>query len=212
MDTFILELLGYQSDDRVPRHWQMALKTLIVVAMLGAGAVMVAITHRDPRPTRGNIHVVAALDDFTEDAGPTASNTMPAFLALPGAVGVLAPSSDLDEPVQAIDESELRGGFCTRSVARQIRHQYPGYYDSWSDDKLESVALEKYPEMRQQLCTLSYKIDATPAAIVKYELKPPTIVKSVGLWLLTLLVTGAVGLACLNLYYRLLVDRLTVWN
>src|SRR6185295_2455030 len=117
--------------------------------------------------------------------------TMPAFLALPGAVGALRSTSDADEPVQALDESELRQGFCTQSVSRQIRHEYPGYYDEWPDDKLQRVALEKYPEMRDRLCTLPYQIDATPAGIIKYELKPRTVIMAVAMWLLSLLVTGA---------------------
>jgi hypothetical protein len=200
-------LLGYRRDDDVPSAWRLTLKAVFVVTVIAIGAVMITVTQRDPLPRRGNIRIVSTLADITEDAGPTATNTMPAFLALPGVVGALQSTSDANEPVQALDESELRQGFCTQSVSRQIRHQYPGYYDEWPDDKLERVALEKYPEMRDRLCTLPYQIDATPAGIIKYELKPRTIIMSVAMWLLSALVTGAVAVAGANLYYRILVDR-----
>jgi hypothetical protein len=203
----IERLLGYRRDDHVPSAWRITLKAAFVVTVIAVGAVMVAVTQRDPLPRRGNIHIVSTLADVTEDAGPTAANTMPAFLALPGAVGSLRSTSDADEPVQALDESELRQGFCTQSVSRQIRHQYPGYYDHWPDDKLQRVALEKYPEMRDRLCTLPYQIDATPAGIIKYELKPRTVIMAVAMWLLSLLVTGAFAIGSANLYYRVLVDR-----
>jgi hypothetical protein len=206
--AFIDRLIGYRSDEDMAPGWRAGLKALIALSTIAIGVAMIAITHREPRPTRGNVVIVSTLDDFTQHAGPTAPNTVPAFLALPGRVGALGASADADEPVHAIDEAELERGFCTPSVTRQIRHQYPGYYESWPDDKLERLALEKYPEMRDQVCTLSYKIDATPEGIIKYELKPRTLIASGTIWLLTLLVTGAFALGGANLYYRVLVDRL----
>lgn len=200
-------LIGYRSDEEMPSGWRLTLKIAWAIGVVAVAALMIDITHRDPLPRRGNIHIVSTLADVTEDAGATAANTMPAFLALPGAVGALRSTADVDEAVQALDESELRQGFCTRSVSKQIRHAYPGYYDEWPDDKLERVALEKYPEMHDRLCTLPYLIDATPAGIIKYELKPRTVIMSVAMWMLSALVTGAFAIGGANLYYRILVDR-----
>jgi hypothetical protein len=201
-------LIGYRSDDEMPSGWRLTLKIAWAIGVVAVAALMINITQRDPLPRRGNIHIVSTLADVTEDAGPTAANTMPTFLALPGAVGALQSTSDVDEPVQALDESELRQGFCTQSVSRQIRHQYPGYYDEWPDDKLERVALEKYPEMRDRLCSLPYAIDATPAGIIKYELKPRTFVMAAAMWMLTALAALAFAVGTANLYYRVLVARL----
>jgi len=202
------QLIGYRIDDEVPSGWRRTLKIAWAIAVVAVAALMIAITQRDPLPRRGNIHIVSTLADVTEDAGPTAANTMPAFLAQPGAVGALRSTDDADEPVQALDESELRQGFCTQSVARQIRHEYPGYYDHWPDDKLERVALEKYPEMRDRLCSLPYQIDATPAGIIKYDLKPRPFAMAAAMWMLTAVVTFAFAVGAANLYYRVLVDRL----
>lgn len=201
-------LIGYRIDDDVPSGWRLALKIAWAIGIAAVAALMIVITQRDPLPRRGNIHILSTLADVTEDAGPTAANTMPAFLALPGAVGALQSTDNADELVQALDESELRQGFCTQSVSRQIRHQYPGYYDEWPDDKLERVALEKYPEMRDRLCSLPYQIEATPAGIIKYELKPRTFAMAAAMWMLTALVTLAFAVGAANLYYRVLVDRL----
>ena len=203
-------LIGYQSDEALTPAWRFTVKGLCLVATIAVAAMMVRFVQRDPLPRRDNIRIVSTLDDFTQNAGATAPNTMPAFLALPGKVGALRASSDPAEPVQALDEAELRSGFCTQSVPRQIRHQYPGYYDSWPDDKLEHVALEKYPEMRDRLCTLSYKIEATPENIIKYELQPRTAIESAALWSMVVFITGLVAFGCANLYYRVIVSRLAV--
>jgi hypothetical protein len=203
-------LCGYRTDADVAPAWRLGLLTLGVLAVMAMAVAMVRLTHQDPQPARSNIHVISTLDEFTRDAGPAAANTIPAFLELPGHVGILPPSSDPHEPVTAVSESDLRDGFCSPSVVRQIRHQYPGFYDSWPDDKLERLALEKYPELRDRVCTLSYKIDATPVGVIKYEPKPRTVAASAGIWMLVFAVIGAFALACLNIYYRLLVERLAI--
>jgi hypothetical protein len=202
-------LIGYRIDDQMPSGWRLTLKMAWAIGIIAVAALMISVTQRDPLPRRGNIHILSTLADVTEDAGPTAANTMPAFLALPGAVGALHSTDNADELVQALDDSQLRQGFCTQSVSRQIRHQYPGYYDEWPDDKLERVALEKYPEMRDRLCSLPYQIDATPAGIIKYELQPRPFAIAGAMWMLTALVTLAFAVGAANLYYRVLVDRLT---
>src|SRR5262245_6919431 len=198
-------LFGYRSDEGVTSRWSLTFQLAFVIGVIAVGIAMLALMYGERPPRRGNIQVLSTLDEFTRDAGPDVSNTIPAFLELPGEIGVLGPSADPGEAVQALSTDDLQEGFCSPSLVRQIRHQYPGYYDSWSDDKLQRLALEKYPEMRDRRCALSYKIDATPVAIIKYQMKPRTIIEHSGLVLLTLLVTGGFALACLNLYYRVLV-------
>jgi hypothetical protein len=201
-------LFGYQSDKAVASAWSLSLKALFIVGMIAVGASMAAFAYGERLSRRGNIEILSTLDEFTRDAGPAAPNTIPAFLELPGHIGLLGPSADLSEPVRALVVADLQEGFCSTSLARQIRHQYPGYYDSWPDEKLQGLALDKYPEMRDRVCALSYKIDATPVGVIKYQLKPRTIGEHAGLLLLILVVTGGFAIACLNLYYRVLVDRL----
>jgi hypothetical protein len=207
--TLLQRVIGYRGDEELSSGWRVTLKIAWAIGVIAVAALMIGITQRDPLPRRGNIHIVSTLADVTEDAGPTAANTMPAFLALPGAVGALQSTSDVDEPVEALDERELRQGFCTQSVSRQIRHQYPGYYDEWPDDKLERVALEKYPEMRDRLCALPYAIDATPAGIIKYELKPRPFAMAAAMWMLTALATLAFAVGSASVYYRVVVAHLT---
>ena len=192
------------------RPWRFGLRALGVLGVVAIAVAMISATQRDPQPARGNVHVISTLDEFTRDAGTAAANTIPAFLELPGRLWHPAAITDSKhEPVRAVTESDLREGFCSPSVVRHIRHQYPGFYDSWPDDTLERLALEKYPELRDRLCTLSYRIDATPVGVIKYELKPRTVAASAASWLLVVAVIGAFALACLNIYYRLLVERLS---
>ena len=209
MDTRLARrLFGYRSDEGVTYGWSAALKALFVLAVIAVEVTMVALAYGERLPTRGNIRILSTLDEFTRDAGPGAPNTITAFLDLPGDIGVLGPSSDPTEAVHSLNTADLQEGFCSPSLVRQIRHQYPGFYDSWPDDKLERLALRKYPELRDRMCALSYKIDATPVGVIKYRLKPRTLAEHGGLFLLTLIGTGAFAFACMNLYYRLLVDRL----
>lgn len=202
-------IFGYRSDDHLAFEWIVGLRILFAVAVIVAAATAMAFAYRERVPTRGNIRIVSTLDEFTRDATAETANTIPAFLELPGDVGVLGPSSNPDEAVQPLDITELREGFCSPSIARQLRHQYPGYYDSWPDEKLQRLAFEKYPELRERRCALSYTVDATPVSIIKFQLRPRTIVEHGGLVLLTGLVTATFAVGCLNLYYRVLVDHLT---
>ena len=201
-------LIGYRIDTDLSAGWRAVLKVLFAAAVVAAGWTTVHFTHRPPAPTRGNIQVNATLEGYTRSAGPNAGNTIPAFLASATAVGVLAPAGTSADPVRSINESELRQGFCSKSIAAQVRREYPGYYDDWPDDKLEHTVLDKYPEYVDRVCVLSTRLDAAPGEIIAYELQPRSLLSLAGLWLRTLLITMVFAVACLNLYYRGVVGRL----
>ena len=110
---------------------------------------------------------------------------------------------------QPLNETELEGGFCSASVAQQIRHQFPGFYEDWPDAKLERVALEKYPEFQDRLCVLPSQLGASPDDVVMYRLRPRTMTEATMLWSRTALITGLFAIALLNVFYRLIADRLS---
>jgi len=201
-------LIGYRIDTDLAAGWRAVLKGLFTVMVIAAGAMTARYTYTDPPPTRENVQVLTTLEDYVRGAGPDASNTIPAFLASAGTVGVLAPAGEARDLVKAIDETELRRGFCSQNIAGQVRHEYPGYYDKWPDDKLERTVLKKYPEYADRLCVLSIRLDAAPDEIVKYELKPPSLARQAGLWLRGLLAMLAAAVVCLNAYYRVIIGRL----
>ena len=93
-------------------------------------------------------------------------------------------------------------------MARQIRYEFPGFYENWPDDKLERVALEKYPEFQDRLCVLPSQLGVSPDDVVKYRLRDRTIVELDH----SLVTNGAdhasFAMVLLNVYYRLLVNRL----
>ena len=159
-------------------------------------------------PTRENIEVAARLEDYTRSAGPDSANTIPAFLALPGVVGVMSADGAPTEMVRSIDEAELRQAFCSMSVARRIRFRFPGFYTGWSDARLERAVLQKYPEYQDGVCVLSTQLDASATDIVKYELKQRSTIAQAALWALTLLTTGLFAFAALNVYFRFIAGRL----
>ncbi len=154
-------LLGYQLDTDLSTPIRVMLKAFFGLAVIGVVAVLVLFTHTEPLPTRENIQVLNTLDGFTRAAGPDSANTIPMFLASAGRLGVLAATGTDTDPVKSIPESDLNQGFCTQSVVRQVRHEYPGFYDHWPDDKLEKTVLEKYPEYADRVCVLSVRFDAT---------------------------------------------------
>jgi hypothetical protein len=166
---------------------------------------------RSPLPTtRQNVEIAARLEDYTRNAGADAPNTIPAFLALPGAVGVMTADGAPTEPVRAIDLAELQRGFCSLSVARRIRFRLPGFYSGWSDKRLERAVLQKYPEYQDGVCVLSAQLDASARDVVKYELKERSRLAETALWALTLLTTGLFAVAVLNVYFRFVVGLLPV--
>jgi hypothetical protein len=201
-------LIGYRFDTNVSAGWRALLKGLTVAAAIAVGAATVHYIHTDLPSTRENIMVLTTLETYTRRSGPDIGNTIPAFLTSAGVTGVLAPSGTSEDPVRAIDETQLREGFCSPSIAVLVRHEYPGYYDNWPDEKLERVVLEKHSDYTNRFCMLSSQLDASPDEIIKYEVKPRTLLSKAGLWLGTLVITTLFAVACLNLYYRVLVGRL----
>jgi hypothetical protein len=202
-------LIGYRPDTTIGRGSRLVLKTLFVTVVSVAGWALVAFTHGALPPRRDHVEILSTLDAHTRNAGADATNTIPDFLSLPGATGIIERSMAPTDLLKEISEAELRQGFCSQSVARQIRYQYPGFYESWPDAKLESLVLEKYPEYRDRVCVLSSRIDASPDEIVKYKVKPPSLLGQAGLWLRTLLIIGLFAIGCMNFYYRSLVPRLS---
>jgi hypothetical protein len=201
-------LVGYQLDTDLATGWRMVLKAFFVVAVVGVAVALVRFTHTDPLPIRDNIQILDTLDGFTRTAEPQAGNTIPLFIASTGRLGVLGTSGTPDDPVRELQASELAQGFCSQSVAKQVRYEFPGYYEQWPDDKLERVVLKKYPEYAERLCLLSHRLDASADQVIKYELKPRTLVGHATLWSRTVLLTILFAVICLNVYYRMIVGRL----
>jgi hypothetical protein len=202
-------LLGHRRDDGLATGWRVTCRVLAAAALVATLAVMVRVTHTDPLPTRRNVRVVATLEDYTR-AATEAGNTIPVFLSGTGTLAIVRPTTATTDLVEPVDLAELGRGFCSPDIAAQVRHEYPGYYDDWADERLERTFLEKYPEFAERLCVLPTWLGAGPAEIVKYELLPRSIVGHAGLWLRTLLVTALVAMALANAYYRLLVARLAL--
>jgi len=198
-------LIGYQLDTDLGTGTRAALKALFAIAIIGVGIALVFFTHTAPLPIRDNIQILDTLDGFTRHAPPDSPNTIPAFIASAGSLGILTATGTPSDPVRRIQESDLEEGFCSQSVARQIRHEYPGYYDNWPNDKLEHMVLEKYPHYADRVCVLSVRFDAMASDVIKYELKPRSMLGHAFLWLRTLLLTAMFAVACLNVYYRLII-------
>lgn len=199
-------LVGYRST-LVSRAWRIVFTLLFLILAGGAGYGLVTYTHSPLPPTRQNVEIVSTLEGHTKNAGAT-GNAIPGFLRLPGTVGVLEPTMTATDVLKGLSDADLGKGFCTTSLARQIRYEFPGFYENWPDEKLERVALEKYPEFQDRLCILPSQLGVSPDDVVKYRLRPRTIVEFTILWSRTALLTLAFAMVLLNVYYRLLVDRL----
>ena len=200
-------LVGYRSDSRVSRAWRIVFTLLLLILVGGAGYGVVTYTHSPLPPTRQNVEIVSTLEAHTKNAG-SGGNAIPAFLRLPGVVGVLEPSMTAHDRLKDLSDADLGTGFCTPSLAKLIRYEFPGFYENWPDDKLERVALEKYPEFQDRLCALPSQLGVSPDDVVKYRLRSRTIVELAILWSRTALLTLVFTMVLLNVYYRLLVDRL----
>jgi hypothetical protein len=201
-------LIGYQLDTDLGAAWRATLKVLFAILVLSAGYALVRYTHHEPVAVRENVEVLTTLDGFTRNAAPDSPDTIPMFITSAGRLGVLSATGEPSDPVKAIPESDLRLGFCSRSVVRQVRHEFPGYYENWPDDKLERTVLEKYPEYADRVCVLSVRFDATASDIVKYDVKPRSLLGNALLWSRTIALTLVFAVLCLNVYYRLIIGRL----
>ena len=200
-------LVGYQVDTDLGTGLRVLLKSFFAIAVAGVVVMLVRYTHAEPLPIRDNIHVLNTLDGFTRTAGPQSGNTIPVFIASAGRLGVLDATGTSEDPVRSVQESDLREGFCSQSIAKQVRYEFPGYYEQWPDEKLERVVLQKYPEYADRVCMLSHRLDASADQIIKYELRPPSLVDHAALWSRTLLITILFAAICANIYYRLIVGR-----
>ena len=201
-------LFGYQLDTDLGTAWRVVLKGIFGIAVAGVVAALFHFTHQDPLPVRDNIQILNTLDGFTRNASPESGNTIPMFTASPGRLGVLSESGTPGDPVRRMDPSDLQQGFCSQSVVRQVRYEYPGYYDDWPNDKLERMVLAKHPEYADRVCMLSVRLDAAANEVIKYDLTPRSLLGHAGLWLRTLLITAVFAAGCLNVYYRLIIGRL----
>jgi hypothetical protein len=200
-------LVGYREAD-VSRAWRIVLTLLFLILAGGAGYLVVTYTHLPLSPTRANVEIVATLEGHTKDAG-TSGNAITSFLRLPGTVAVLEPTMTADDLLKPMSKADLESGFCSASLAKQIRYQFPGFYENWPDAKLERVALEKYPDFQDRLCVLPSQLGVSPDDVVTYRLRPRTIAEWAIIWSRTALITGLFAMALLNIYYRLLVPRLS---
>ncbi len=201
-------LFGYQRDTDLGAPLRIGLKVVFGAAVIALIVALVRYTHSEPLPTRENVQVLSTLDAFTRSAVPEVGNTIPAFIISAGRLGVLAAEGTPDDLVKGIQEADLRQGFCSQSVVNQVRHEYPGFYDHWPNDKLERMVLEKYPEFADRVCVLSVRFDAPASDVIKYELKPRTLAGHALLWSRTLFLAAVFAAICLNLYYRLIVRPL----
>ena len=200
-------LVGYRSDAHVSRAWRVVFTLLFLILVGGAGYLVVSYTHLPLSATRANVEIVATLEGHTK-ATVSGGNAVTTFIKLPGTVAVLEPTMTATDLLKPFSDTDLATGFCSASLAKQIRYQFPGFYENWPDDKLERVALEKYPEFRDRMCILSSQFGVSPDDIVKYRLRPRTIVEWTILWSRTALIIAVFAMALLNVYYRVLVDRL----
>jgi hypothetical protein len=200
-------LVGYRSDAHTSRAWRIVLTVLFLILVGGAGYGIVTYTHHPLPSTRANIEIVSTLEGHTKGAG-LKGNAISTFVTLPGTVAVLEPAMTAKDLLKPLSDEDLGKGFCSASLAKQLRYEFPGFYESWPDDKLERVALEKYPEFQDRLCVLPSQLGISPDDVVKYRLRDRTIVELAILWSRTALITLAFAMVLLNVYYRLLVDRL----
>jgi len=201
-------LVGYRSDTRVSRAWRIVFTLLFLFLVGGVGYGVVTYTHLPLPPTRENVEIVATLEGHTKAAGPGGGSAIPGFISLPGTIAVLEPTMTAKDLLKPLSETDLEKGFCSASLAKQIRYEFPGFYENWPDDRLERVALEKYPEFQDRLCVLPSQLGVSPDDVIKYRLRARTIVEWTILWSRTAIITGLFAMVLLNVYYRLIVDLL----
>jgi hypothetical protein len=170
---------------------------------------------------QGTVRVLARLDEYTRQSHPRIQNTLPTFLQHRGQLGALPAesvgSADGEIPVVPlepearvykttdilpVDEAELKKGFCTATLPQLVRQQFPGSYDSLTDEELEKTLLETRPEYKDKVCVFPIWVTTDPHDIVKYEVVPdrprrPGRTRVIRAGLITAL-TGLVGLVALR--------------
>ena len=144
---------GLPTDDHVSRAWRIVFTLLFLILVGGVGYGVVTYTHLPLPPTRENIEIVATLEGHTK-RGRRLGNAIPRFLSAARHVAVLEPTMTAKDLLKPLSDADLENGFCSASLAKQIRYEFPGFYENWPDDRLERVALEKYPEFQDRLCVL----------------------------------------------------------
>ncbi|OFW27218.1 MAG: hypothetical protein A3H97_22910 [Acidobacteria bacterium RIFCSPLOWO2_02_FULL_65_29] len=105
--------------------------------------------------------------------------------------------------VRPLDEVELQKGFCTATLSRLVRQQYPGTYDGIPDAQLEKTLLKQRPEYKGRLCILPVWIDADPHDIVKYEVRQDVAAIPQVVWLWSGLIAAGFAVAGIVAYKRL---------
>jgi hypothetical protein len=201
-------LVGYRPTGDVSTAWRIVLTLLFLIMVGGAGYAVITYTHLPLQPTRANIEIIRTLEEHTR-TDTSGGNAITSFLRLPGTTAVLEPTMTADDLLKPLSDADLQTGFCSASLAKQIRYQFPGFYEGWSDDRLERVALEKYPEFQDRLCIIPTALDVSADDVLKYRLRQRTIVEWAIIWSRTTLITGLFAMALLNVYYRALVPRLS---
>jgi hypothetical protein len=202
-------LVGYRSAEDVSTLWRIVFTLLFLIMVGGAGYGVVTYTHLPLQPIRANIEIIKTLEEHTRTEGGS-GNAITSFLGLPGTTAVLEPTMTATDLLKPLSDADLQTGFCSASLAKQIRYQFPGFYEGWADDRLERVALEKYPEFQDRVCILPTSLGVSPDDVLRYRLRKRTIVEWAMIWSRTALMTGLFAIVLLNVYYRLLVDRLPV--
>jgi hypothetical protein len=162
---------------------------------------------------QGTVRVLARLDEYTRQSNPRITNTLTTFLLHRGQLGAL-PAQSVASPdgeipvvpleletrvyksseIVPIDEAELKKGFCTATLTQLVRQQFPGSYDSLSDEELENTLLENRPEYKDKVCVFPVWVTTDPHNIIKYEVVPdgPLAVKRMR-WLRAGLMTALAG-------------------
>ena len=189
---------------------------IAALALVFAGVA--TLLPADARNPQGNIRVLSRLDEYTKRSSPDIANTVPTFLTQPGLLGVLPAAAPLPEggseaptprvfttsDIKPINQAELQEGYCTASLSRLVRQQFPGSYDDIPDKELEQTVIAKRPEYKDRLCQLPVWVDAAPSDIVKYEVEPSSGPARGGARLLWAgMITAAIGAVAFAVYWRL---------
>jgi hypothetical protein len=201
-------LVGYRSAEDVSTIWRIVFTLLFLIMVGGAGYAVVTYTHLPLQPLRANVEIIRTLEEHTR-TDSSGGNAITSFLRLPGTTAVLEPTMTADDLLKPLSDADLQTGFCSASLAKQIRYQFPGFYEGWADDRLERVALQKYPEFQDRLCIIPTSLGVSPDDVLKYRLRQRTILEWALIWSRTTLITGLFALVLLNVYYRALVPRLS---